>query len=248
MDTLKKLKCIDALTLKILAMAFMLCDHLWATVVPGNDWLTTIGRLAFPIFAFQIAEGCEHTHDRKKYLLRLFVWALISEIPFNLMYEGTSFYPFYQNVLFTFCLALLLLFLLDWGRGKSNLAALLLVPVTLLLGFLLGMVIMVDYFGYGILTVLVFYLARFSIFPWLVQLVGLWVINVEMMGGAVYILELFGTVLEIPQQGFALLALIPIWLYNGKQGKASPAVRTACYAFYPVHMAVLVLLARLLMR
>jgi len=50
--------------LKILAMVFMLCDHMWATVIHGNDWLTCVGRLAFPIFAFQIAEGYAHTRDR----------------------------------------------------------------------------------------------------------------------------------------------------------------------------------------
>ena len=95
-------KRLNSLTLKFLAMALMLCDHLWATVIPGNGWLTAVGRLAFPIFAFQIAQGFVHTRSVKKYLGRLFLWALISEIPFNLMYGGAVFYPFHQNVLFTF--------------------------------------------------------------------------------------------------------------------------------------------------
>ena len=54
---MRKLKCLSALDLKLLAMTLMLCDHLWATIVPGAMWLTNLGRLAFPIFAFQIAEG-----------------------------------------------------------------------------------------------------------------------------------------------------------------------------------------------
>lgn len=57
---------ITSFTLHILAMVFMLCDHLWATVVPGNDWLTDIGRIAFPIFAFMIVEGYFHTKSLKK--------------------------------------------------------------------------------------------------------------------------------------------------------------------------------------
>lgn len=51
--------------LHLLAMAFMLCDHLWATVVVGNNWMTDVGRLAFPIFAFMVSEGFYHTKNLK---------------------------------------------------------------------------------------------------------------------------------------------------------------------------------------
>ena len=56
-----------AVTLRVLALVFMLLDHMWATVVPGNLWLTCLGRLAFPIFAFMTAEGFHHTKNIKKY-------------------------------------------------------------------------------------------------------------------------------------------------------------------------------------
>ena len=69
---------LSGLDLKLLAMAFMLCDHMWATVIPGNDWLTCVGRLAFPIFAFQLAEGYAHTRDVKDYRRRVLLWAVIS--------------------------------------------------------------------------------------------------------------------------------------------------------------------------
>lgn len=72
----------------------------------GHNWLDAVGRLAFPIFAFLTAEGFFHTRDFKKYLARMFLFALASELPFDLIAEGGWFYPFHQNVLFTFCIAL----------------------------------------------------------------------------------------------------------------------------------------------
>ena len=82
---------ISTFVLHIIAMIFMLCDHLWATLIPGNQWLTCLGRLAFPMFAYMTVEGYFHTSNLKRYVLRLLLLAVISEIPFNLMYSS-SFY------------------------------------------------------------------------------------------------------------------------------------------------------------
>ena len=236
---------LSSLTLHILAMLFMLSDHMWATVVVGNDWMTCIGRLAFPIFAFLIVEGYHYTHNFRKYLLRLLVLAVISEIPFNLMVGGGLIYPYHQNVIWTFLLGLLTIHLIEKIFELENLflrgfAATLVV----LLSFLIGMVSIVDFYGFGILTILVFYLFRGD--KWwcrLGQLLGLCWINFELMGGLVYPFTLFGHSFEFAQQGFAVFSLIFIWLYKGRQGAHSKAIQYAFYLFYPAHMLILSLIA-----
>lgn len=236
-------KGIDALTLKLLAMAFMLLDHTWATVwsVP---WFTVVGRLAFPIFAFQIVEGFYHTSDRKRYMRRMALFALLSEIPFDLMVADSFLYPFHQNVMLTFLIALVLMSWMENNRG--SLPKYLAVSAgCVALAFVLGLLTFTDYYHYGIFIVFLFYWTYNRRFGWLVQLLGL-VYICDAMAGLVYPVELFGRSFEISQQSFALLALIPIWLYDGRQGYHSKPLQYACYAFYPVHMLVLYLLSRFL--
>ena len=148
-------------TLHILAMAFMLCDHLWGTIVSGNEWLTCIGRLALPIFAFLLVEGYFHTKNLKKYAGRLFIFALISEIPFNLMMGGSIFFPIHQNILFSFLIALGLIFLNEKAKANGKISLRILTGVcTVILGAVFGRLTMVDFYHAGILTVLVFYFFR----------------------------------------------------------------------------------------
>lgn len=226
---------ISSAGLHILAMICMLLDHLWATVVPGNDWMNCVGRLAFPIFAFLIVEGYFHTRNLKNYAKRLLIGAVISEIPFNLMLTGRLFYPFHQNVLWTFLLSL---GLIHWNekKGGGYLRGLLI----LLAGMIVGTLTMVDYYGYGVAMVLIFYFFRGE--DWrsrLFQLLALYWINGVMMEGLVYEFEALGRLWTVPRQAFAVLALIPIWLYRGRLGEKRPGFRYFCYLFYPAHMLIL---------
>lgn len=236
---------LSSLTLHILAMLFMLSDHMWLTVIDGNDWLTCIGRLAFPIFAFLIVEGYHHTHNFRKYLLRLLVLAVISEIPYNLMVGGELIYPYQQNVIWTFLIGLFTVRLIDKSFELDNyFLRVLAATAAVALSFLIGMVSMADYYGFGVLTVLLFYVFRGD--KWwcrLGQLVGLYWINFELLGGLVYPFTLFGHSFEFAQQGFAVFSLIFIWLYKGRQGAYSKAIQYIFYLFYPVHMLTLSLIA-----
>ena len=210
---IKKTFDLSAAALHILAMTFMLMDHLWATLLSSQMWLTHVGRLAFPIFAFLAVEGYFHTRSFKRYALRMLLFAVLSEVPFDLMYGGTVFYPVLT------CAAVVVL------------------------GFALGTLGMVDYYGAGVLTVFAFYFFRER--KWwclLGQLAALYWLNVVVLGGQMYPVTLFGREIELCEQGLALLALVPIWLYRGRQGHHSKAFQYACYAFYPAHMLVLALL------
>ena len=241
---------LTAAVLHIIAMTLMLMDHLWATLLPAKEWLTCAGRVAFPIFAFMAVEGYFHTRSFKKYILRMLLFTVLSEIPFDLMYGGTWFYPVHQNVLWTFLLSLLGVWLMEQVRKKGKTWMYLLVCVLVVLaGLVLGTLCMVDYYGAGVLTVFVFYfLHGRKWWCFLGQLAALYWLNVELLGGLMYPVQLFGMEFELCQQGLALLALIPIWLYRGRQGYHSKPFQYLCYAFYPVHMLLLVVVLNFINR
>ena len=241
---------LTAAVLHIIAMTLMLMDHLWATLLPAREWLTCAGRVAFPIFAFMAVEGYFHTRSFKKYILRMLLFAVLSEIPFDLMYGGTWFYPVHQNVLWTFLLGLLGVWLMEQVRKKGKTWMYLLVCVLVVpAGLVLGTLCMVDYYGVGVLTVFVFYfLHGRKWWCFLGQLAALYWLNVELLGGLMYPVQLFGMEFELCQQGLALLALIPIWLYHGRQGYHSKPFQYLCYAFYPVHMLLLVVVLNFITR
>ncbi len=244
MTETKKFEGITSFTLYLLAMIFMLCDHMWATIVPGSNWLTWIGRLAFPIFAFMIAEGYYYTSNVKKYTKRMLLFALVSEIPFNLMYGNSLIYPFHQNVMWTFLIALLCMRGIDKVHAKGKLW--LTVPAAalfILLSYLICTLAMMDYYGEGFLMVLLFHFLRGRAWWQMAgQAIGMYYINGVMIKGLSVPIMLFGFELYFSQQTFAVLALIPIWLYKGKQGPHSKPIQYMRYAFYPVHMLILALI------
>ncbi len=228
--------------LQILAVIFMLSDHIWATFMSFGNWMTYVGRLAFPIFAFFVAEGFCRSSDVKKYALRLLGFGIISEIPFNLFYSSRIFNPYHQNVMFTLLLGLFAIIVIDRlkkDRSAKNIALsvlwLLLIAIASVIGF-------ADYGFSGVITVVMFYLFRDFPFARVLQLVAMVLINIVFFEGQVIPVELFGKAFEIPTQAFAVFALIPIWLYGGKRYKKNKAVQYGFYAFYPLHMLVLYLI------
>lgn len=216
--------------LKLIACVSMLIDHTASHVFRGMDWAYyvffqighheitpyfimrgVVGRWAFPIFAFLIVEGFLHTHDRKKYGMNLLGFALISEIPFNLVHVNRFFWPV-QNVFFTLFLGYLGLCVIERYKEDFKNLAKYIVPL-----FLASIVIRSDYGCAGFGFILMLYLLRNN--KLLMSIVGT---------GA------------LPSTIFSGMAFIPIWFYNGERGFVKGKVlKYAFYAFYPVHLLVL---------
>ncbi len=223
---------LDGGALKGIAAALMLTDHVGAILLPEVPVLRCVGRLAFPIFAFFIAEGYAHTRDFGRYFQRLAILAVVSEIPFNLE-NGAGFDLTRQNVLFTFCLALLTLRGLEAlgrERGFGRWAG---CGLVLAAGFAAGELLRTDYGGWGVVTVALLYLCRDGKYAKLWLLLAMAAVNGLGMGSLT--MPVFGG--EMPIQIFAVAALPVIWLYNGQAGPKG--LRRAFYVFYPAHLLVL---------
>lgn len=235
-------KIINNNTLKIIAMILMLLDHLWGTIIPGNQWMTLIGRMAFPIFAFLIVEGFFHTSDLKKYMKRLFIFGLISEIPFNLIYTGSIIFPFHQNVMFTLLLGLLIINEIDKLKNTKEIKKKIIPILKIFLFLLISIIGFVDYGVTGVLTIVVFYLFRGFKLAWIGQLISLILLYIVFFEGQSVILNIFNHEYFLPLQSIGILSLIFIWLYNGEKGKNNKLIKYLFYSFYPVHMLVIYLI------
>ncbi|WP_313133399.1 TraX family protein [Anaerocolumna sp.] len=218
----------NGLSLKLIAMFTMLIDHITAQLIPSGTPFEfigrSIGRLAFPIFCFLLVEGFLHTRSVKKYLIRLGVFALLSEIPFDLAFvRGKTFAENLegQNIYFTLCIGLFVIFLIQIVENKyrySSTITVILTSIITLMGCQLAEFLRTDYGAIGILMIVCFYLFRNN--KWIL-LVTIFFVN-----------QSFYSI-----QGFATLSLLFIWLYNGERGPKLN--KYIFYAFYPVHILVL---------
>ena len=182
-------------------------------------WLARkIGRLAFPIFCFLIGEGWRHTRSKMKYICNLGLFAVISEIPFNLMMSGNFAYAGKQNVFVTLLLGLLLIWIYEWNCKDFWKA----------IGFLgivaCAIMLKADYGLAGAILVLAMY--ALSNKPALRA-----IISYPLLSG--------GTA--------AFCAFLPISLYNGKRGFIqSRWLKYAFYLFYPLHILILLGIRKIL--
>ena len=206
---------INTFTLKMIAIISMLIDHIGYAFFPELKILRIIGRLAFPIFAYVLTEGFVYTRDVKKYMLRLGVFALISEIPFDLMRRAVLFETSTQNIFFTLFLGVVMMYLIS----KTNIVIIQYGIVAFLI--LVCRFLHTDYSSTGLLIIIIFYIFRERKIEKLL-IVGL--VFIAIAGGI---------------QIFAILALPLIALHSGEQG---PKMKLFFYLFYPAHLFILYLI------
>lgn len=221
--------------LKIIAIISMTIDHMGVILIypkinlmPDEAkklyylYIATriIGRIAFPIFAFLIAEGALKTANIKKYLSRLLLFALISEIPYDIATNGRIFDMGSQNIFWTLAAGLGIIMLIKnkkyTGKLKAIILSVSLCVVSSFLSFSLG----------GIMLILSFYIFRY---------------DEKRLIPSVFISTFIMTMTSSLLQLFSLLAGPFIYLYNGKRGGVN---KYLFYAYYPLHLLVLFLIAK----
>lgn len=217
---------LDGTMLKLIACLSMLIDHLGAVCFSGMIAFRIIGRLAFPIYCFLLVEGAVHTHDMKKYMLRMGIFALISEIPFDLAFYHQLVYPGHQNVFFTLGLGLLAIWFLEHPIENLDIPDALYKFLVIIAAGLIAEFFNTDYGFTGVAVICIFYYLREQ--PLLKYLIA--AILLAAMGGV---------------EVYAVLALIPILLYNGQRGRQTKAMQYGFYVFYPAHLLLLAVLYHL---
>jgi len=208
----------SSFVLKVLACIFMLIDHIGYVLFPGVTIYRILGRIAFPIFAWQISVGYKNTSNVKKYIFRLGLFALISQIPYSFVINPSTL-----NVFFTLTLGVLSIFIFQKSKNKVS-------------GFTAAFLIMImaealkaDYGAYGAAMIFLFYLSFENKFFMAIT-------QILLTGTYSYFSMRF-------LQLYSLMALVPISFYNGKRGARA---KYLFYIFYPVHLFALYIIKLLM--
>lgn len=225
-EKLKKIQVFTGAQLKYIAFISMLIDHvnnaLITPMLDGSGFLlylsnifSILGRIAFPIFVFFIVEGFFKTKNRKKYLLTLIVFGIISEVPFDMFTSKTFFNPYWNNMMFTLALCLITIWIIDVLKEKIKSKALwytVSIIIVIFSGFL-SMQLSLDYDYHAVVAAYIFYIFY----------------DKPLIGAGLGYLSIIKEIYSV--FGFALTLT-----YNGKRGKQCKWIN---YLFYPVHIFIL---------
>lgn len=251
-----KQKHLSTFTLKIIAILTMTIDHIGAVLgMEGYDGilsydtymiLRTIGRTAFPIFSYLIVEGYFHTRNVRNYTIRLFVFALLSQLPFNLAIKGDIFKFQSLNIFFTLLLGLVLIWIIDTLIKKIRLSEIephqsVLLPyifAVIAVFYAVDNFIPIDYGVYGLLLILVFYFFRAKEETLENPDAGTKAVLAQFIAIGV-ITFLFSSGIQI----YCLFALIPIAMHNNKKGKG---LKYFFYLYYPLHLLIIYFMGKAL--
>lgn len=225
---------VTGLKLKIVACITMCIDHIGAVIlekyIPISKSIETlniafrlIGRMSFPIYCFLLVEGFKYTSNKQKYIFRIALFALVSEIPYDLAFYGRVIDWTGQNVFFTLGLGLLTLYILEaiTHSNISSLIRLICCSFTILFAGVLNALLLHGSYGFfGICTIAAAYLIRKK--------------------EDAYMAECAILLLMSYSEATSLLALPLIHIYNGERGKS---LKWTFYIFYPAHLLILTIIS-----
>lgn len=225
-ENLKKFQFFSGAQLKYLAFISMLIDHVNNAIVTpmldGGGFLlylsnifSILGRIAFPIFIFFIVEGFFKTSNRKKYLITLLIFGVISEVPFDMFTSKTFFDPHWNNIMFTLALCLITIWIIDSIKNKLDNKVLwyvISIIIVILFGFL-AMQLSLDYDYHAIVVAYLFYIFY----------------DKPILGAGL-------GYLSIIKELYSFLGFGMTLTYNGERGRQYKWLN---YFFYPVHILIL---------
>lgn len=226
--------------LKLIGIITMLCDHSGDAILVKFSFLNLIGRIAFPLFAFQLTQSYIHTKNLKKFIYRLLIFSLVSQIPFTLFlstfadtYNTIQIFSlnirlYSLNIGFTMLLSVLAILAFD--KIENKFCGL---GVSLLIVFI-SQLLNVDYGAFGVLLILILYIFRNNKFALniccIITICSYYFIRF-LQKPTISIVNYY-----LPLTLFTCLPFIFINLYNGKQGAK---VKYLFYIFYPMHLLLL---------
>ncbi len=237
--------------LKFLGIILMTIDHARFLVFTTSDfaWMDALGRMAFPIFAFQIVMGYKKTHDLKKYIKRLLIFAVISEAAYKwMMWLATKDWLQtlnYFNVYWTFVLGLICLRILSDDKLKGIYKGMIVGAICVLCS-----IIYVDYSFYGIGIMIAYY----YLFPFKENKKNELRNSMILIGVLAILATIFTGFINIKTSAllpFFAMAPYGIWLFigsmipflsNGKKGFSNKFVKWMFYIYYPLHIIILCLI------
>ena len=231
----------NSFVLKMIGLLSMMIDHAGKLLFANEAWMMCLGRLAFPIFAYQTAMGYEKTRDLRRYAIRLAVFAMVSQVPYAIMRIMMGQNGMGLNIGFTLLFSVMALYCYDkmggiWGAIMAGVVC------------MMAELMRVDYGAYGVVVTM--------IFSWLIKLTkdagesGGWLIWQGAMVSAVFVLVTLCKYLPVmlsDEYGevygwnvvWTIVGLLAVLAHNGRRGLRC---RYLFYVFYPVHMLVLCLI------
>lgn len=205
--------------LKITALLTMLIDHIGCVFLMDRGDVIykafrAVGRISFPIICFMLVEGFIHTHSRKKYMINLLIFSIISEIPYDLAFGHKLIDVSEQNVMWTLLLGVIMMCFIE----KFEYSFMAKMTVVLIAGFV-AVLLKTDYSIWGILSIAIFYMQRYD-------------------RKNALLLTCFLMFAQGKMQSFGVLAIPFIMAYDGTKNDVKMP-KYFFYAFYPVHILAL---------